>query len=70
MAVDTARECNGAMEPVTIGPGPVSCDDVLAVARLDAPVVLGADALHALEQARGVVEALAGAATPAYGIST
>ncbi|MFT4010290.1 MAG: histidine ammonia-lyase [Nocardioidaceae bacterium] len=55
---------------VTVGVGPVSFADVVAVAREGASVVLGDDALAAIERARGAVEALAGASMPAYGIST
>jgi histidine ammonia-lyase len=55
---------------VTVGIGPVSFDDVIAVARHDAPVELAADAVTAIEQARLAVEKLAAAPTPAYGIST
>jgi histidine ammonia-lyase len=55
---------------VTVGTGPVSFADVLAVTRHGAPVTLGEDALAAIDRARAVVEDLAAAATPAYGIST
>ncbi|MCW2756584.1 MAG: hutH, partial [Nocardioidaceae bacterium] len=55
---------------VVVGTGPVSFEDVLAVARHGAPVVIGDDAFAALAQARTVVEELAAAPTPAYGIST
>jgi histidine ammonia-lyase len=56
--------------PVTVGVGPLSFEDVVSVARDGAPVDLGADAVTAIETARASVEALAAAATPAYGIST
>jgi histidine ammonia-lyase len=59
-----------APTPVTVGTGPVSFADVLAVTREGAPVTLGDDALVAIDRARAVVEELAAAATPAYGIST
>ncbi|HET8558902.1 MAG TPA: histidine ammonia-lyase [Marmoricola sp.] len=55
---------------VTVGTGPVSFDDVVAVARGGAAVQLSDDAVAAIERARKVVDELAGAATPAYGIST
>ncbi|RLV48400.1 histidine ammonia-lyase [Nocardioides mangrovicus] len=58
------------MQPVVVGVGPVSFDDVVAVARDGAPVVVGDDALTALARARQAVEELAAAPTPAYGIST
>jgi len=55
---------------VTVGPGPVSFAELVAVARGGAAVELGADALAAIERSRAVVEELAAAPTPAYGIST
>ena len=55
---------------VTIGTGPVSMANLVAVARHGATVSLSADAEAAVERARAVVEELAEAATPAYGIST
>ncbi len=53
-----------------MGVGPLSFDDVVAVARGGARVCLGEDAVAAVEKARGAVEALAAAPTPSYGIST
>ena len=58
------------LPPVTVGTGPVSFADVLAVARDGAPVELTDEAVTALARARAVVEELASAAPPAYGIST
>jgi histidine ammonia-lyase len=55
---------------VPVGVGPVSFEEVVAVARHGAGVELAPDALAAIDRARGVVEALAAAVTPAYGIST
>ena len=55
---------------VTVGVGPVSFEELVAVAREGAPVELGEDALAAIDRARGVVEELAAAETPAYGVST
>ena len=55
---------------VAVGVGPVSFDEVVAVARHGAAVSLTAEAVSAMQLARGVVEELAAAATPAYGIST
>ena len=55
---------------VVVGVGPVSFDDVVAVARHGAGVRLGDDALGALARSRSVVEELAAAPTPSYGIST
>jgi histidine ammonia-lyase len=55
---------------VTIGTSPPAPADVVAVARHDAPVTLGADALTALTAGRAAVEALAASPDPAYGVST
>jgi histidine ammonia-lyase len=55
---------------ITIGVGAISLDDVVAVARNDAGVELGADAITAIRESRAAVETLAAATTPAYGIST
>jgi histidine ammonia-lyase len=57
-------------DPVAVGVGPLSIGDVVAVARHGAPVRLDEAAVEAIESARRVVEDLAAAATPAYGIST
>ena len=55
---------------VEVGTGPVTPSDVVAVARHGAGVRLGEDAVAAVQRSRAVVEALAEAPTPAYGIST
>jgi histidine ammonia-lyase len=59
-----------SLQAVTVGVGPLSFDDVVAVARHGVPVELGADAEEAIGAARAAVEVLAAAATPSYGIST
>jgi histidine ammonia-lyase len=58
------------MDEVVIGTGPVSFAELVVVARDGAPVVLGEDAVAAIARARDVVEKLAAAETPAYGVST
>jgi histidine ammonia-lyase len=58
------------METVRVGVGPVSVDEVVAVARGGVGVILTEGALVAIDRARAVVEELAAAPTPAYGIST
>ncbi|GJJ21396.1 histidine ammonia-lyase [Mycolicibacterium mageritense] len=55
---------------VTVGQGPVTEADVVAVARHGAGVELGADALAAIAAAREVVDALAHDVKPHYGVST
>ena len=57
-------------KPVLIGTGPLSPDDVVAVARHGAAVELAPDALEAIGRSRAVIESLAAAAAPAYGVST
>jgi histidine ammonia-lyase len=58
------------MSPVTVDVGPLAPEDVVAVARDGATVELSDGALAAVDRARAVVEELAAAPTPAYGIST
>ncbi len=55
---------------VPVGPGPLRLEDVLAVARHDAPVALTDAALAELTRTRAIVDALADDARPHYGIST
>jgi histidine ammonia-lyase len=55
---------------VAVGVGPLSIEEVVAVARDCAGVTLTDEAVGAIEKARAAVEALAVAPTPAYGIST
>jgi histidine ammonia-lyase len=55
---------------ITVGVGPLTPDDVVAVARHDARVRLSDEALAAVAAGRDVVEALAVGEAPAYGVST
>ena len=55
---------------VSVGTGPVSFTDLVEVARHGASVSLSPDAEAAVERARAVVDELAEATTPSYGIST
>ena len=55
---------------VRVGTGPLSFDEVVAVCRHDAGVVLTDEARAAIGRGRAVVDELAAAPTPAYGIST
>jgi len=57
-------------DPVEVGVGPVSFADLRTVARDGAPVRLADDALAAIARAREVVDRLAAAQTPVYGVST
>jgi histidine ammonia-lyase len=58
------------MQTVQVGVGPVSIEEVVAVTRDGAAVALTDEALAAIDRAREVVERLASAPDPAYGIST
>ncbi|HSI92711.1 MAG TPA: histidine ammonia-lyase [Jiangellaceae bacterium] len=55
---------------VHVGPGPLDPTEVVAVARDDAGVQLTSEALVAIERSREVVELLAAAEVPYYGVST
>jgi histidine ammonia-lyase len=55
---------------VTLGDGPLSLEDVVAVARFDASVVLADGALDRIRASRRIVEDLAGDPAPHYGVST
>ena len=55
---------------ITLGRAPLSIDEVVAVARHDAAVVIDAEALAAMAATREIVESLADDAEPHYGVST
>jgi histidine ammonia-lyase len=57
-------------DTVLVGVGPLTPDQVVAVARHGAPLALTDEALAAMAASRAVVEALAGDTAPHYGIST
>ncbi len=56
--------------PVQLGTGALSFDEVVSVARHDAPVELTSESLAAMAQSREIVDALAADSAPHYGIST
>ncbi|MEI7778722.1 MAG: histidine ammonia-lyase [Actinomycetes bacterium] len=58
------------MEDVLLGTSGVTAADVIAVARGNARVIISAPAREAVAAARVVIEKLAAAETPAYGVST
>jgi histidine ammonia-lyase len=58
------------MQRISVGVGPLSEADVVAVARGGAGVELAADAVAAISATRATVEALADDVEPHYGIST
>lgn len=59
-----------AAASVTVGTGPLGIDDVVAVARHGASVVLDLAALDGVAASRAIVEGLAADPEPHYGIST
>jgi histidine ammonia-lyase len=61
---------NVAVRTVEVGPGPLDPGDVVAVARHGAGVELTAEALAEIAKSREVVEHLAVAEVPYYGVST
>jgi histidine ammonia-lyase len=67
---DAATGRGGLTSAVRVGTGPVSFDDVLAVARHGAGVTLTDEALAAIDRARAVIDEMAAAPTPTYGVST
>ncbi len=58
------------VSPVGVGVGPLSFEEVVAVARHGASVRLSEESRAAIVRSRATVEELAAAPTPAYGIST
>ncbi len=70
--------CNGGMSStatpavatVTVGLGPLSFDDVVAVARHDARLEVSPESLAEVRRTRSVIEALADDSQPHYGVST
>ena len=58
------------MQTIQVGVGPVSFEELVQVARAGAPVSLTDEALGAIDRAREVIETLAAAETPTYGVST
>jgi histidine ammonia-lyase len=58
------------MGEVVLGIGPLTVDDVVAVARHGAAVRLSAPSEHEISRSRRLVESLADLETPHYGIST
>jgi histidine ammonia-lyase len=58
------------MGAVTVNPTPLEPSDVIAVARGDARITIGAEALELVAAARAHIEALAESGEPVYGVST
>ncbi|MEP7034010.1 MAG: histidine ammonia-lyase [Actinomycetota bacterium] len=64
------RAGSPAARTVTVGIGPVSFEDVVAVARDDARVEIATDALEEIRKSRRIIEGLADDVEPHYGVST
>lgn len=60
----------GTEEPVVVGVGPVSAEEVVRVARLGAPVRISEEAVSTMAKSRRWIEALAEDPKPVYGVST
>ena len=56
--------------PVLVGAAPLRAEDVVAVARHHAPIVIDAGALDRVAAARGVIDGMAADPNPHYGVST
>jgi histidine ammonia-lyase len=58
------------LAPVVVGTGPLTVDEVVRVARYDAPVVLDEASLAEVRRTREVIRGLADDTQPHYGVST
>lgn len=67
---DAATGPGAVTHAVRVGTGPVSFDDVVAVARHGSAVTLTDEALAAVDRSRAVIDEMAAAPTPTYGVST
>lgn len=69
IAPENARTA-ASVDAVTVGTGPLTIDEVVAVARHDARVDLDPAALDAVAASRAIIDGLAADPEPHYGIST
>ncbi|CAN5492619.1 hypothetical protein BH09ACT12_BH09ACT12_11170 [soil metagenome] len=70
MSHPSSPTVSAPISAVQLTPGPVSFEEVVAVARGGAGVVLTAESLAGIDRSRAVIESLAAAETPTYGVST
>src|SRR6478672_2334321 len=70
MSTEIAARPAEQVATVTVGLGPVSFEDVVAVARHDARVELSSQSLEEVRRTRTVIEDLADDVEPHYGVST
>jgi len=68
--VDPDGGWTAAGPAVTVGARPLTAEEVIAVARRGAPVLLAGEAMAAVRHGREIIEALADDAEPHYGVST
>jgi len=68
--IDAAGEVVAGPEPVTVGIGPLTIDEVVSVARHGALVRIDPAALEEVERSRRIIEGLADDVEPHYGVST
>lgn len=69
-ASSTTNTTASSIGTVTVGQGPLSIDEVVAVARHDARIVLDPAALDAVAASRAIIDGLAADPAAHYGIST
>ncbi len=69
MSIPSASSASST-STVTVGQGPLSIDEVVAVARYDARIALDPAALDAVAASRTIIDGLAADPTAHYGIST
>ncbi|MGR0221510.1 histidine ammonia-lyase [Agromyces sp. ZXT2-6] len=69
IAPENARTA-ASVDAVTVGTGPLTIDEVVAVARHDARIVLDRAALEGVAASRAIIDGLAADPEPHYGIST
>ena len=69
-AATPAADARPGLEPVTVGTGPLTIDEVVRVARDGAPVRIAEQSLTEVRRTREVIRGLADDTEPHYGVST
>jgi histidine ammonia-lyase len=67
---DPDPDARPGLEPVTVGTGPLTIDEVVRVARDGAPVTVTEESLAEVRRTREVIRGLADDTEPHYGVST
>jgi len=70
MDVMSSASSTPGLEPVTVGLGPLTIDEVVQVARHGAPIALAPESLAEVRRTREVIRGLADDTEPHYGVST